>query len=190
MFIPTTMLAQDSDGIGTIVYGLIFLLIWIISAITSAVGKWQQEKRKRERIAEMMRRQEGQEEHSRTQERRSAAEPSPYSQRRSTPRPTSRTAQSPVPVPPPLPQTPRSASVRRQQPTPRRQPQVVAERRASPVPRVPPSRPSQRVAPQTPIVQQTTIGQMDARSLRRHIIMMEILQPPVALRPEHPALGW
>jgi hypothetical protein len=195
------ILAQDGDDFGKIIGGVVVVLFWIISAIAGAIGKRRQDKSRRQnpnRQADLER--ELRERQARLREMQGLPPlPPPPPQ----PLPGSYPSRSiPQQMPPPAPQAPsrpQPAPVslplpRQVPPRPAKQPKPAKQvRRPRDVVSAPAlqERPAARATPAQPVLAAASPGSGVARdlraalhptALRRQILLMEILLPPVALR--------
>ena len=199
-----SILAQvDIEINPKLIFGIIFLIIWGISAVVSWLNKQQQQARRRRIELEMEQAQRI----GRMVNRPPPAPPQPAPVRRPAPQrisegiaqrfpdvllppapPPVPQQQRPRPVPLPPPQPPR-------QPAPRRQAKQPA-RRAIPVPppeplvdlapmETAPATVTPIARPKPPTVDAGAIrGWMTPHTLRQQFILTELLQPPLGMRPD------
>ena len=199
------MLAQAETDLPKIIFGLIFFIIWALSAFVSWMNKKQQEAR-RQRVREELERAA----------RYGGPQPTP-ARTPPAPRRPQRISEgiaqrypdvllppAPPPLPPPVPHVPQpqrrpvppvAAKPKPPQRRPQRQPQP---RRVGPAPVVPAvpleevapapaayvniTQPAPRAKPQT--VDAASVKRwLSPATLRHQFILTEILQPPLALRP-------
>lgn len=173
-----------------LIFGLIFFVIWVLSALVSWLNKKQQEARRQRMREELERRS------------RYAQTPPPPPRQRAPQRISEGIAQrfpdvllppSPPPAPPPPPPHRRPAPA---PPKPSLRVPTSQQRRPAPVL---PSLPSMSVAPAQPYVNITEAAArpkpstvdavavkkwLNPATLRHQFILTEILQPPLALRPD------
>ncbi|HEV2296639.1 MAG TPA: hypothetical protein VGR35_22540 [Tepidisphaeraceae bacterium] len=193
------ILAQEGSDLPKYIFGLIFFVIWVLSAFVSWINKRQQEA-KRQRLREEL-------ERASRYGRTPAPEPPPTPPRPAPQRISEGIAQRfpevmLPPAPPPMRQQPPpqqrrpippkpQQSVRRpmKQPKPRRPvltalpPLPALEEVAPTTPYVNITQPAARAKP--PTVDATGIKQwMTPATLRHQFILTEILQPPLAMRPD------
>ena len=179
MFSPFYILAEGED-LGKVIFGVVAVIVWAVSAISSSLSKQKKEQERRARELEALARQG-------VLRPAPAPPPPPPPLARRGPVPTQRVHQQAAP-PPPIP-----VQQQRQQ---RRQGKKQQKQRI-PVPPLPrmvaaPSRTAQSeeivaAVPQRATVagssnQVNPIAGLLRRSLRTQIVLNEILQPPIALR--------
>ena len=191
------ILAQDDDDVAKIIFGAIAALIWAVSAFVSWANKKTQEAKRRAQ-EDMM--------------RRAAQQPSP-SRPAPVPRPPPRIAQG-IATRHPEVLLPPAQHPYRQRPPVRQVPMPTApmmrppplppkpKRRAKPIKApMPPPLPVARmqeeiesavILDETPVSRRETHQRTSAlaqmltpRTLRNQFVLLEILQPPLALRDEH-----
>lgn len=175
------ILADTETDYTKVIFGAVFFLIWIVSAIVSTIAKKQEEQR-RKRVREQL--------------ERSGELPAAPGQ---------------VAVPPPLPQRPQPQAPRPQRPSPPPRPVVVKQppkkfpvkqptRRVSrPAPETLEAQahtPASRIAAAAPApspAKRPTVGAsataisswLRPATLRQQFILTEVFQPPVAMRQQH-----
>lgn len=189
-----SILAQEDSNLPKIIFGLIFFIIWVLSAVVSWVNKKQQEA-KRQRVREELERG------ARYRQQPPAPPPRPPAPQQRRPAPQ-RIAEGIAqrfpdvmlpPAPPPMPPQQRRPAP----PKPQRAPKQAKPRRPAPAPTLPslvetaPSKqpyvditqPLPRAKP--PSVDAAAIAKwMTPATLRQQFILTEIFQPPLALRPD------
>jgi hypothetical protein len=185
----------DSDGSGKLIAGVVMLLIWGIGALIKVASKQSQESRQRREklnweMAEQMRQAAILREQARMQQappRMPQASPMqiPMMQRPQG-RPVQqqqRRQQQRRPMPPPIPRQQQQRKASRT-PPPLLEEIPVAEAidtRAAAATRQAPAGPSRRQS--APAISVARIsGKLTPQVLRQQIVLMEILQPPLALR--------
>jgi len=189
------ILAAD-DQTPKVVFAIAIFVIWGISALISWVNKQQQEAKRRQVRQEL----------ERASRYRQQQQPIPQPTQRRVPRIAEGLAQRfpdvllpPNPAPPPLPQQ-RRPMPPTSRPTPvRRPPKAAAPRRVVPLPPPPleeVARPQPVIAPaitrpvapmarRAPTVDAAAIAQwLTPATLRKQFILTEVLQPPLAMRPD------
>ncbi len=207
-FLPH-ILAEDSDVFMKLIFGVIAVVIWGVSALASMISKQQQEA-KRKRIRDTMQPIQRQASQASTPQRvpiaprptpRQIAEGIAYRHPEvlrqpmppMRPRPMS-APPLPLPVPvrsrsmSPKPQQKKSPSRKRQRERAVEEPILeLSEERDSIAPRSAARSPIEApiAAPRTPVVDAFAIRQwMTPRTLRSQFILTELLQPPLAMREE------
>jgi hypothetical protein len=189
------ILAAGDDGVGKVLFGLIFLVLWGVSAIMTQVSK-QKEKQRRDRLRMELERQ---------------ASAPPILPPLPAPRRQSPIIVPPIPAPRPGSPTLRQPKVPHAVTAQRPQPQASPKRKIFPklkIPRRPPPQPAQpaRRMPVEPLRPSTIVAAPVAVSaltpsprptsatastlrawlrpntLRQQFILTEVLQPPVGLR--------
>jgi hypothetical protein len=177
------ILALDEESIGKIIFAVIAGVIWAVGSLVSWANKRQQEAKRRAQ-QQMMSRPPSSQPSPRARQRiaegMAVRHPEvllpPAHQRQ-------RVRQGPPPVPPmrpptKVPQPPKPARKSKASRLPPAPP-------LPPVPRQPQQVPSIVAAPTTAVAATPNImGALGAGSLRKQFIIMEILQPPLALREE------
>ena len=204
------ILAETETDLPKIIFGLIFFIIWALSAFVSWMNKQQQEAR-RQRIREEIERAAR---YGGPQPARAPTPPTPPTPPRRPQRIAEGIAQrypdvllppAPPPLPPPMPQAPPPQQRRPVPPVaakpkpPQRRPQRQPQARRNVSAPVPPALPLEEVAPApaayvnitqpAPRAKAQTVDAASVKrwltpaTLRHQFILTEILQPPLALRP-------